>query len=828
MSKTELVITIMIMWTTLMIVVAAASTDAVAIPQTDRSNCQTKCGNVNIPYPFGTSDGCYLKSDRDDNRFFINCTWDHKPFLVNTVRTKLQVLDISIDGQLRVLTKVLKNCSSTSTSTTSTHHKTTSSWNKENDDDDEYNDYTNSPFFPFSNIRNKLFGVGCSAYMSVDGLDGNYAFFRAGCFSKCSDLESLSYKVTNLSSCSGKACCKISLQQSVPAYKMSVFLSPKEVNYTDVDGRPFVTSNCSYSLVMEEGSSAGFNFSKFPLNGGGGGGGEDDHNEAGFTVPTVLEWAIPGRQYCAEEKSMNKMHYACKENSNCVDVSVDIASPGYRCECSKGYEGNPYVHNGCRDINECETNLNDCSYRCTNTIGSYTCHCPVGRKGDGRSNGSSKGCDIDLLFVMKIVAVIGASFILLVATSILVILRLKKRKQTYLEKLNFRLNGGILLKKLLSGQEGYPSADGTKIFKAKELEVATNNFDEDRIIGRGGCGTVYKGTLPDGRVVAIKKSKVIDRRQIDQFINEVVVLLHVSNRNVVKLLGCCLETESPLLVYEFISNGTLFDHIHAAAGCGLTWQMRLRIAAETAGVLAYLHSAACFPIIHRDVKSTNILLDDNYTAKVSDFGISRLIFPDQGQMTTLVQGTIGYLDPEYLQSGQLTEKSDVYSFGVVLVELLTGKKVLSFDKPDGDRYVVSYFLDALKEDKVLSVLDPCLVVSGNEDDIEQLKEAAKLAKRCLRVKREKRPTMKEVATELESNLVNNTMSSHSWAEDESSSKEASILCVLSDQTIHMADTQGHSINTGERALVLSPKMLSSLDQVWSIDRADTTTPHSMA
>ena len=152
------------------------------------------------------------------------------------------------------------------------------------------------------------------------------------------------------------------------------------------------------------------------------------------------------------------------------------------------------------------------------------------------------------------------------------------------------------------------------------------------------------------------------------------------------------------------------------------------------------------PIIHRDVKTTNILLDDNYTAKVSDFGASRLVPLDQTQLNTLVQGTLGYLDPEYMQTSQLTEKSDVYSFGVVMAELLTGKKALSFDRPESDRNLAICFVTAIKEDCLVQILEEHIV---NEGNIEQLKEVANLAKKCLRLRGEDRPSMKEVATELE-------------------------------------------------------------------------------
>ena len=345
-------------------------------------------------------------------------------------------------------------------------------------------------------------------------------------------------------------------------------------------------------------------------------------------------------------------------------------------------------------------------------------------------------------------AVISTSFgvLLLLLITWWLYKAIKKRNEIKLKKKFFKRNGGLLLQEQLSSNEN--NVQKTKLFNSKELENASDRFNENRILGKGGQGTVYKGMLFDGRIVAIKKCNTVDEGNLEQFINEIIILSQINHRNVVKLLGCCLETEVPLLVYEFIPNGTLFQYLHEENEEFplLTWDMRLRIATEVAGAISYLHSAASLPIYHRDIKSSNILLDGKYRAKVADFGTSKSVTIDQTHVTTLVYGTFGYLDPEYFQTSQFTEKSDVYSFGVVLIELLTGEKPVSSKRSQEGQNLATYFIHSLKANRLFDVLDTQVMKDGNTDDIMTI---ANLAKRCLHLNGKKRPTMIEIMMELE-------------------------------------------------------------------------------
>ncbi|XP_051121464.1 wall-associated receptor kinase-like 20 [Andrographis paniculata] len=288
-----------------------------------------------------------------------------------------------------------------------------------------------------------------------------------------------------------------------------------------------------------------------------------------------------------------------------------------------------------------------------------------------------------------------------------------------------------------------------KNFTGKEIKKATNNFAKDRLLGSGGYGEVYKGILDDGTPVAVKCAKVGNTKGTDQVLNEVRILCQVNHRSLVGLLGCCVDLAQPLLVYEYVPNGTLLDRLQGANRASLPWKRRLEIAHETAEGLAYLHFSAVPPIYHRDVKSSNILLDEKLHGKVSDFGLSRLAHTDMSHISTCAQGTLGYLDPEYYRNYQLTDKSDVYSFGVVLLELLTGQKAIDFNRAADDVNLAVYVQRLVGEERVMEAVDPVLKEGASALEMETMKALGFLAVGCLEERRQNRPSMKEVAEEIQ-------------------------------------------------------------------------------
>ncbi|PIN19049.1 Serine/threonine protein kinase [Handroanthus impetiginosus] len=394
-------------------------------------------------------------------------------------------------------------------------------------------------------------------------------------------------------------------------------------------------------------------------------------------LPIVVDWVIENKNCLEAQKSMSS--YACKSsNSRCSDPGN---GSGYRCLCREGYEANPYLPH---DIDECkDTSLNNCKGHCENTEGSYTL--------------APKG--------------IALGIIALILAACWTYFELRRRKLIKLKQTFFLQNGSLLLQEKLKKRDR-SSLEMVKIFTSSELKKATNNFDESMIIGKGRYGTVFKGALQDNKIVAVER---------------------------IHLLGCCLETQVPLLVYEFIGNGMLYENIHNKDKSRfLSWEKRLKIAAETAGILSYLHSAASTPIIHRDIKSANILLDALFTAKVSDFGASRL--------------------------------------------------------PEEEINLANFFLYTLRKDHLFEIIEGNIVC---DETREQIIEVCKLAKKCLNIRGDDRPTMKEVAMELDALRLGGR---NSWAKDEDDQEEIESRFGKGLDSISFSDDYSDSITVQDDSM----------------------------
>ncbi|XP_059430620.1 calmodulin-binding receptor-like cytoplasmic kinase 2 [Corylus avellana] len=278
-------------------------------------------------------------------------------------------------------------------------------------------------------------------------------------------------------------------------------------------------------------------------------------------------------------------------------------------------------------------------------------------------------------------------------------------------------------------------------FSIEEIYKATENFAPVNKIGEGGFGTVYKGRLRDGTLVAVKRAKKDMRDKVD-FRNEILALSMIEHLNLVRLYGYLEQGDEQIILVEYVSNGTLREHLDGTQGNVLEIAERLEIAIDVAHAITYLHVYTDQPVIHRDIKASNILITEKLRAKVADFGFARLASRDDDatHVSTQVKGTAGYLDPEYLKTNQLTDKSDVYSFGVVLVELMTGRKPIELKRPPSERITIRWAIKKLKEGEAVNAIDPRLQRSSAT--IMVVEKVLKLAHQCLAPYRQSRPSMK--------------------------------------------------------------------------------------
>nr|BAJ86164.1 predicted protein [Hordeum vulgare subsp. vulgare] len=295
------------------------------------------------------------------------------------------------------------------------------------------------------------------------------------------------------------------------------------------------------------------------------------------------------------------------------------------------------------------------------------------------------------------------------------------------------------------------SMGNSRFFTYQEMYQITDGFSPSNLLGEGGFGSVYKGRLPEGKDVAVKQLRDGSGQGEREFQAEVEIISRVHHRHLVSLVGYCIANSQRLLVYDFVSNDTLHYHLHGQGRPVLEWPARVKIAAGAARGIAYLHED-CHPrIIHRDIKSSNILLDNNFDALVADFGLARLALDAVTHVTTRVMGTFGYMAPEYASSGKLTEKSDVFSFGVVLLELMTGRKPVDSSRPLGDESLVEWarplLSRALETGKLEGLVDPRLEKNFNEVEMFRMIESAAA---CIRHSSSKRPRMSQVVRVLDS------------------------------------------------------------------------------
>ncbi|KAL6844959.1 hypothetical protein ACP4OV_025618 [Aristida adscensionis] len=531
---------------------AAAASAAADHPATMEHCRKARCGEVEVPYPFGITPGCSYPAPG----FNLTCDTSHDPPWL-----------LLGDGTTRVVSIFPKN------STTMIVHRTGAvavgggggssgsivghgKWPGAGSVFGKDGPFVLAPY------GNELVVTGCNVMATLRDANGS---FVSGCSAVCSGFEVYGDHMYGLFGgdvpgryCSdGIDCCQNLIPKRGDSFDVvSQWIDLNDSRHRERPPHVFIAKKGWYDEKIHNAI-----YLSTPD--------ESKRYIETVKVPVVLTWVIrpseglpppqdPDSSGLCPDDVRSKI---CKsENSACM-----YEKPGYMCICEEAYQGNPYLPGGCQDLDECKMlNPQDlgCFGECINTIGSFDCRCPEGTRGNHSLPGGcipipAKSINKGSIIIIAVASGTGSVFLVLIA--IFLAQRYNHLKALKLKQKHFKQNRGQLLRQLVSQRADIAER---MIIPVDELEKATNHFDKARELGGGGHGTVYKGILSDQHVVAIKKSKITVQKEIDEFINEVAILSQINHRNVVKLFGCCLETEVPLLVYEFISNGTLYHHLH--------------------------------------------------------------------------------------------------------------------------------------------------------------------------------------------------------------------------------------------------------------------------